>query len=105
VEDKIKIVQHITSFYINPLVLDKKNKRAIDYCTKEEKELFNLLVDYQQWKPDKKVMDWYGPYCRERLEAFLLVEKRLKLGFPRDLKNLILSYVAEREYVWVPKRK
>jgi ankyrin repeat protein len=104
-EDKIKVVQHIMSFFINPLVLDNDNKRAIDYCTKEEKHLVLLLGNYQQWKPDKKVMDWYGPYCRQRLEAFLLVEKRLKLGFPRDLKNLILSYVAEREYVWVPKKK
>jgi hypothetical protein len=104
-ENKIKIVQHIASFFINPLVLDKKNKRAIEYCTKEEKELVNLLAHYQQWKPDKKVMDWYGPYCRQRLEGFLLVEKRLKLGFPRGLRNLILSYVAEREYVWVPKKK
>jgi ankyrin repeat protein len=104
-EDKIKVVQHVMSFYINPLVLDNDNKRAIAYCTKEEKELGHLLAHYQQWKPDKKVMDWYGPYCRRRLLAFLLVEKRLKLGFPRDLKNLILLYVAEREYVWVPKRK
>jgi hypothetical protein len=104
-EDKIRIVQHITSFFINPFVLDNDNKRAIDYCTKEEKELGHILANYQQWKPDTQVMDWYGPYCRGRLQAFLLVEKRLKLGFPRDLKNLILSYVAEREYVWVPKKK
>jgi ankyrin repeat protein len=104
-EDKIKVVQHIMSFFINPLVLDNDNKRAIDYCTKEEKELQRILANYQQWKPEKKVMDWYGPYCRQRLRAFLLVEKRLQLGFPRDLKNLILSYVAEREYVWVPKKK
>jgi hypothetical protein len=61
-ENKIKIVQHIMSFYINPLVLDNDNKRAIDYCTKEEKELGQLLANYQNWKPDKKVMDWYGPY-------------------------------------------
>jgi ankyrin repeat protein len=104
-EDKIEIVQHILSFKINPLVLDNDNKRAIDYCTKEEKELHHILANYQNWKPEKKVMDWYGPYCRQRLRAFLLVEKRLQLGFPRDLKNLILSYVAEREYVWVPNKK
>jgi hypothetical protein len=104
-EDKIKVVQHIMSFYINPFVLDNDNKRAIDYCTKEEKELYHLLAHYQQWIPDKKVMDWYGPYCRQRLSTFLLVEKRLQLGIPRDLKNLILSYVAEREYVWVPKKQ
>jgi ankyrin repeat protein len=104
-EDKIKIVQHITTFKINPLVLDNDNKRAIEYCTKEEKELHRMLAHYQQWKPKKKVMNWYGPYCRGRLRAFLLVEKRLQLGFPRDLRYLILSYVAEREYVWVPKKK
>jgi hypothetical protein len=104
-ENKIRIVQLIASFFINPLVLDNDNKRAIDSCTKEEKELFNLLANYQHWKPDKRVMDWYGPYCRGRLTAFLLVEKRLKLGFPRGLRYLILSYVAEREYVWVPKKK
>jgi ankyrin repeat protein len=103
-EDKIKIVQHIMSFFINPFVLDNQNKRAIDYCTKEEKELNDLLVQYQQWRPEKKVMDWYGPYCRGRLEAFLLVEQRLKLGFPRHLNLLILSYVTEREYVWVPRK-
>jgi hypothetical protein len=93
------------SFYMNPLVLDDNNKRAIEYCTKEEKELGKLLANYQIWKPEKKVMDWYGPYCRQRLRAFVLVEKRLKLGLSRDLKNLILSYVAEREYVWVPNKK
>jgi hypothetical protein len=104
VENKIRIVQHIASFFINPLVLDNDNKRAIDYCTKEEKELYHILANYQHWKPDKKVMDWYGPYCRGRLITLLLVEKRLKLGLPRGLRNLILSYVAEREYVWVPKK-
>jgi hypothetical protein len=104
-EDQIKIVQHILSFYLNPRGLDNDNKRAIAYCTKEEKELHDILANYQNWKPEKKVMDWYGPYCFGRLGAFLLVEKRLKLCFPRDLKNLILSYVAEREYVWMPKRK
>jgi ankyrin repeat protein len=104
-ENKLKVIQHIASFFINPLVLDNDNKRAIDYCTKEEKELHHILANYQQWKPDKKVMDWYGPYCRQRLAAFLMVEKRLKLGFPRDLRHLILSYVAEREYIWVPKKK
>jgi ankyrin repeat protein len=104
-ENKIKVVQHIMSFQINPFVLDNDNKRAIDYCTEEGRELYDLLAYYQQWKPDKKVMDWYGPYCRGRLQAFLLVEKRLQLGFPRDLKNLILAFVAEREYVWVPKKK
>jgi ankyrin repeat protein len=104
-EDKIEIVQHIMSFCINPLVLDNDNKRAIDYCTKEEKQLHRILAHYQQWRPEKKVMDWYGPYCRQRLTAFLLVEKRLKLGFPRGLRNLISSYVAETEYVWVPKKK
>jgi hypothetical protein len=104
-ENKIKVVQHIMSFYINPFVLDNQDKRAIDYCTKEEKELQRFLANYQQWKPERKVMDWYGPYCRRRLRAFLLVEKRLKLGFLQGLKNLVLSYVAEREYVWVAKRK
>jgi ankyrin repeat protein len=102
-EDKLKVAQHIMSFKINPLVLNKNNKRAIDYCGKEEKELHDILVHYQQWRPEKKVMSWYGPYCRQRLRAFLLVESRLKLGFPRDLKNLILSHIAAREYVWVPK--
>jgi hypothetical protein len=104
-ESKIEIVKHITSFFINPLVLDSDNQRAIDYCTKEEKELDHLLAYYQRWKPTKKVMDWYGPYCRERMVAFLLAEQRLQLGFPWELKLLILSYVAEGEYVWVPKKK
>jgi ankyrin repeat protein len=104
-EDKIKIVQHIMSFYINPFVLDNNNKRAINYCTKEEKDLHHILANYQQWKPEKKVMDWYGPYCRQRLRTFLLVEKRLQLGIPRGVRNLIALYVAEREYVWVPKKK
>jgi hypothetical protein len=104
-ENKIRVVQHIMSFFINPLVLDDNNKGAIAYCTKEEKELHGILANYQLWKPEKKVMDWYGPYCRQRLRAFVLAEKRLQLGLSRDLKNLILSYVAEREYVWVPNKK
>jgi ankyrin repeat protein len=94
-EDKLKIVQHIFSFHINPLVVDITSKRAIDYCTKEERELYNILAEYQRWKPEKNVMDWYGKSCRERFKTFLLVEKRLQLGLPRDLRHLILSYVAE----------
>jgi ankyrin repeat protein len=103
-EDKIKVVQHIMSFQINPLVLDKNNKRAIEYCTKEEVDLIRILNYYQRWKPEKKVMNWYGPYCRRRLHTFLLVENRLQLGFPWELKLMILAYVAEMEYVWVPKK-
>jgi hypothetical protein len=104
-ESKIKVVNHILTFEINPYVPDNAGKRAIDYCKKEEKKLYDLLADYQTWKPEKKVMDWYGPYCRERMFAFLLVEKRLKLGMIRDIRHRILSYVAEREYLWMPMKK
>jgi ankyrin repeat protein len=100
--DRIEIVEYVMSFKINPLMLDRENERAIDYCAEEEKELYQMLADYQKWKPEKTVMNWYGPFCRQRLTAFLLVEQRLNLGFSRDLKNRILSYVAETEYVWVP---
>jgi hypothetical protein len=81
---------HHRTFEINPLVLNYNSKRAIDYCTKEETELHDLLAHYQQWKPEKKVM---SPYCRRRLRAFLLVVAESE------------CYVAQREYLWVPKKK
>jgi hypothetical protein len=100
-EDKLKVVRHLMSFKINPFVLDHNQLRASDSCTKEEAALYEYLVDYEGWTPNKKVMDWYGPFCRQRLLAFLLVEKALQLRFPRRLRNRILWYIAETEYVWV----
>jgi hypothetical protein len=101
-EDRLETLRFVMSFYINPFVPDKHGKQVVDYCnTKENRELKALLLNYQRWRPDRRVMEWYGPYCKKRLEAFLLVEKRLRLGLNRDLKNLILSHIAETEYVWV----
>ena len=103
-EQKLCVVEHIMSFKINPFVPDKQDKRAIDLCNKKtEKELVTLLEKYQRWRPDRQVMQWYGPYCEKRLLAFAMVEKRLKIGMPRDLRNIVLRYIAETDYLWVPR--
>jgi ankyrin repeat protein len=100
-EDQLEAARFVMSFYINPFVPNSDGKRAVDYCDTKERELEALLLKYQRWRPDRRVMEWYGPYCKKRLVAFLLVEKRLRLGLNRDLKNLLLSHIAETEYVWV----
>jgi ankyrin repeat protein len=98
-KDRLEALRFVMNFYINPFVLDNHGNRAIKYCRRKEE--IEFLSQYQRWRPDRRVMEWYGPYCKKRLVAFLLVEKRLRLGLNRDLKNLLLSYIAETEYVWV----
>jgi hypothetical protein len=98
-KDRLDALRFVMTFYINPFVLDNDGNQAIKYC--DTKEEIVLLSQYQRWRPDRRVMEWYGPYCKKRLMAFLLVEKRLRLGLNRDLKNLILSYIAETECLWV----
>jgi ankyrin repeat protein len=101
-EEQLKAARFVMSFYINPFVPEEDGYQAVDFCfPKEKRELKSLLLNYQRWRPDRRVMEWYGPYCKKRLVAFLLVEKRLRLGLNRDLKNVILAHIAETEYGWV----
>jgi hypothetical protein len=97
--DQLLVFQHITQFNLNPFVPNAAGETAAVLAQSSPISL--AMQRYARWRPQKEVMSWYGPFCRSRMRAFLLVEKRLQLGLNRDVKMLILAYIAETESLWV----
>jgi hypothetical protein len=71
---------------------------AVNLCDAEIKP---MLLKYMSWRPSKRVMDWYGPYCRDRMRTFLLVLRRKQIYLPKDLLHLVLSYIAKEEHLFL----
>jgi hypothetical protein len=65
----------------NPLIPNFRNQRAIDLAN--DPILKADIITCMQFRLKRKVMQWFGPLFRKRVFAFLLVLKRLKMGFTR----------------------
>jgi hypothetical protein len=87
----------------NPLIPNFRNERAIDLTN--EPILKADLNTYMQFKPNRCVMKWFGPLFQERVVAFLLVLKRLKVNVYKDVRLLLIEYMSKEEYIYVPYKE
>jgi hypothetical protein len=96
-KDQKELLELCFRFELNPFV-PKDGSMAVDVCPAEIRP---ILQKYMSWRPSKRVMDWYGPYCRDRMRTFLLVLRRKQIYLPKDLLHLVLSYIAKEEQLFL----
>jgi hypothetical protein len=93
----IMILKHLFESFVNPFAKNRQGKRAIDLAA-GNLEVSQLLLDYQQWKPEKAVRKWFGPYCYARQFTVLLVLNRLEVKCDQKLRHYLLNQIAQNEY-------
>ncbi len=101
-EQKIEVFAALKKDYRNPLIPNFQNKRAIDLTN--DTALKVELAKYMEWQPNRWVMKWYGPLFRERAFALLLVLKRYPRAYVKDVRHLLVKYLAKVEHIYVPSK-
>ncbi len=99
---KMEVFAALKKDYRNPLIPNFQNKRAIDLTS--DSALKAELAKYMDWQPNRWVMKWYGPLFRERAFALLLVLKRYPRAYLKDIRHLLVKYLAKVEHIYVPSK-
>ncbi len=101
-EQKMEVFAALKKDYRNPLIPNFQNKRAIDLTS--DFALKVELARYMEWQPNRWVMKWYGPLFRKRTFALLLVLKRYPRAYVKDIRHLLVKYLAKVEHIYVPSK-
>ncbi len=101
-EQKMEVFAALKKDYRNPLIPNFNNKRAIDLASDPALKL--ELAKYMEWQPHRSVMHWYGPVFQERAFALLLVLKRYPRAYVKDIRHLLVKYLAKVEHIYVPSK-
>ncbi len=99
-------VQSLMKQNASPFFTDIRKKLPIEVAANEEIRL--VLMEYMQWKPKREIQLWFGPSFQKRVWTLLLLLKRLqpRIGWvPRDIRNLLVQYVAKMEPVSTPWKR
>jgi hypothetical protein len=102
-EERMTILSALKKDFRNPLIPNFRNERAIDLTN--DAILTADLNTYMQFRPKRKVMQWFGPLFQQRVFAFLLVLKRLKVNVYKDVRLLLIEYMSKEEYIYVPYKE
>ncbi len=104
-QSKLLVLADLKLHYRDPLTPNFWNELCID-LTKDAK-LKEALQPYMCWQPDKRVMEWFGPFFQKRSFALLLVCYRLKkchpkrlAGLNKDIRHLLVLYMSRVEYIY-----
>ncbi len=98
-EQKMEVLAALKKDFRNPLIPNFHNKRAIDLTS--DPALKAELAKFMEWQPNRWVMHWYGPLFRKRAFALLLVLKRYPRAYIKDIRHLLLRYLARIERIYV----
>ncbi len=101
-EQKMEVFAALKKDFRNPLIPNFQNKRAIDLT--KDTALKVELAKFMEWQPNRWVMKWYGPFFRERAFALLLVLKRYPRAYVKDIRHLLVKYLAKVEHIYVPSK-
>ena len=101
-EQKMEVFAALKKDFRNPLIPNFKNKRAIDLTS--DPALKVELAKYMEWQPNRWVMHWYGPLFRQRVFALLLVLKRYPRAYVKDIRHLLVKYLAKVEHIDGPSK-
>ena len=101
-EHKMEVFTALKKDFRNPLIPNFQNKRAIDLT--KDTALKVELAKFMEWQPNRWVMKWYGPFFRERAFALLLVLKRYPRAYVKDIRHLLVKYLAKVEHIYVPSK-
>ncbi len=101
-EEKMEVFSALKKDYRNPLIHNFQKERAIDLAS--DPALKAELAKYMEWQPHRSVMHWYGPLFQERAFALLLVLKRYPRAYVKDIRYLLVKYLAKVEHIYVPSK-
>ncbi len=99
-DEKIDIFAALKKDFRNPLIPNFQNERAIDLTS--DPVLKAELAKYMEWQPNRWAMHWFGPLFRKRAFALLLVLKRYPRAYVKDIRHLLVKYLARAEHIYVP---
>ncbi len=99
---KMEVFAALKKDYRNPLIPNFQNKRAIDLTN--DTALKVELAKYMDLQPNRWVMKWYGPVFRKRAFTLLLVLKRYPRAYLKDIRHLLVKYLAKVEHIYVPSK-
>ena len=97
-KQKCEVLKDLKRHRRNPLTPDFNNQLAVSLT--DDPNLIKDLTDYMRWRPDRLVMEWFGPAFQERVFALLLASKRL--GLYKDITHLIVLHVSKAERIYLP---
>jgi ankyrin repeat protein len=107
--DKLVVLGDLRERHRNPLTPNYRNQLCTELT--EDRELKAALASYMCWQPERRVMDWFGPFFQRRAWALLLVCHRLKrqhpkrlAGLNRDIRHLLVKHASRMEYLYVPAK-
>ncbi len=100
--EKMKVFAALKKDFRNPLIPNFRNERAIDLTS--DPVLKAELAKYMEWQPNRWVMHWFGPLFQKRAFALLLVLKRYPRVYIKDIRHLLVKYLARTEHIYVPSR-
>lgn len=98
VDEKVEIFEELKRDFRNPLVQNFQSLRAIDLC--QEPLLKQKLASYMLFQPHRLCMNWYGPFFRSRVFCLLLVLKRFHISANKDVRVLLIRYLARVEILY-----
>ena len=101
-KQRMEVLAALKNDFRNPLIPNFNNKRAIDLTSDPALKL--ELAKYMEWQPHRPVMHWYGPLFQERAFALLLVLKRYPRAYVKDIRYLLVKYLAKVEHIYVPSK-
>ncbi len=101
-DEKMDIFAALKKDFRNPLIPNFQNERAIDLTS--DPVLKAELAKYMEWQPNRWAMHWFGPLFRKRAFALLLVLKRYPRAYVKDIRHLLVKYLARAEHIYVPSK-
>ena len=101
-EQNMEVFAALKKDHRNPLIPNFNNERAIDLTS--DPALKVELARYMEWQPHRSVMHWYGPLFRTRAFALLLVLKRYPRAYVKDVRHLLVKYLAKVEHIYIPSK-
>ena len=100
IADRMTVLEDIGRVYVNPFALDEAGRMAMSYIDpKKEPEAFGFLAQYQAWSPCKEKTRWFGPLFKQRALTLLLCLRQIGF-YQKDIKGLLVRYLARTEYVY-----
>ncbi len=98
-DQKLQVLERMKKDFRNPLIPDFSDScLAVDLT--HDPILKQALTAYMQFRPDARVMEWFGPVFRERVFTLLLVLKRFHIPANKDVKCLLVKYLSLVEHVF-----
>ncbi len=101
-DQKMNVFAALKKDFRNPLIPNFQNERAIDLTS--DPVLKAELAKYMEWQPNRWAMHWFGPLFRKRAFALLLVLKRYPRAYVKDIRHLLVKYVARAEHIYVTSK-